>query len=183
MFVLALCNSVACLIHRLALCTSFERQCLVASCLFTRRHVDQLAERFEPLEGFVGGTEWMIDASGCASAPLKDLSLITSLCDQVVTDLGLKVIGQPMVHGFPGHGGVTALYLLSESHLACHTYPENEFATFNLYCCRNRDAWPWRDELVGRLNAKVVAVREIQRDMKRGSQAAHDGVVHDGAVR
>jgi len=31
---------------------------------------------------------------------------------------------------------VTGLLLLTESHLACDTFPERGFASFNLYCCR-----------------------------------------------
>ena len=124
-------------------------------------------QRSEPLAGFAGGTEWMIDASGCAPAALVDLDRIKSICDRVVSDLGLTVIGQPMCHIFPGPGGVTALYLLSESHLACHTYPEHSFATFNLYCCRRRPAWPWRDELTRQLGAGRVVVRELHRDLRK----------------
>ena len=40
-------------------------------------------------------------------------------------------------HKFGGEGGVTGLIMLTESHLACHTYPEYQTATFNLYCCRH----------------------------------------------
>lgn len=119
-----------------------------------------------PLAGFSGGTEWMIDASSCNASSLVDLDRIRSICDRVVSDLGLTVVGQPMCHAFDGPGGVTALYLLSESHLACHTYPEHEFATFNLYCCRRRPPWPWRDELQRCLGAQDVVVRELFRDLR-----------------
>lgn len=109
----------------------------------------------------------MIDASGCAADPLRDLQCIQSICQRVIADLGLSVVGQPTSHAFPGAGGVTALYLLSESHLACHTYPEFGFATFNLYCCRRRPAWPWREELGRCLEASDVVVRELHRDLRR----------------
>ena len=109
----------------------------------------------------------MIDASGCTTAGLAELSRIQSICDRVVADLSLTVVGQPMFHVFPGPGGVTALYLLSESHLACHTYPEDAFATFNLYCCRRRPSWHWREELMRSLGAEHVVVREIHREMRR----------------
>jgi S-adenosylmethionine decarboxylase len=124
-------------------------------------------KRQEALSGFAGGTEWMVDASGCAPQTLVELGRIKSICDRLVSDLGLKVIGQPLCHVFPGPGGVTALYLLSESHLACHTYPEHSFATFNLYCCRRRPAWPWREELMESLRADSVVVRELHRELTR----------------
>lgn len=117
----------------------------------------------------VTGTEWVIDASGCDPAKLTDEVLIRRLCDRVIADLGLNVVDDPLCHKFPSPGGVTSLYLLSESHLACHTYPEYCLATFNLYCCRQRDAWPWADELASALGAGDVQVRRIERG--RRSQA------------
>ncbi|MEO1527346.1 MAG: S-adenosylmethionine decarboxylase [Planctomycetota bacterium] len=128
-----------------------------------------------PLAGFAGGTEWIIDASGCCEAHLRDATRLRAVCDDVVADLGLSVVGEPQLHTFPEPGGVTALYLLSESHLACHTYPEFGFATFNLYCCRRRRAWDWESELVQRLEAESVTVRQVAREM-RSSVLAKEGL-------
>jgi S-adenosylmethionine decarboxylase len=111
----------------------------------------------------VTGTEWVVDAIDCDAAKLSDEALIRWLCDRVIADLGLNVVGDPLCHQFPSPGGVTALYLLSESHLACHTYPEFSLATFNLYCCRHRDQWPWGTELASALGAADVQVRQIPR--------------------
>jgi S-adenosylmethionine decarboxylase proenzyme len=33
--------------------------------------------------------------------------------------------------------GCTILYLLSESHLSIHTFPERSFLSFDIYTCRN----------------------------------------------
>ena len=111
------------------------------------------------------GTEWMIDALGCDEQRLRDLALVSQICDQVVADLGLRVVGEPHTHRFPSPGGVTAMYLLSESHLTCHTYPEHRLATFNLYCCRSREAWPWAEQLLRRLQASEVVVTQMPRGM------------------
>ena len=66
-------------------------------------------------------------------------------------------------YSFPEPGGVTGLMLLSESHLACHTWPERRLATFNLFCCRKRREWLWADRLREMLGAEVVEVRMIER--------------------
>ncbi|WP_367987793.1 adenosylmethionine decarboxylase [Vibrio sp. NTOU-M3] len=34
-----------------------------------------------------------------------------------------------------GGGGVTGVFLLSESHLSYHTYPENNYISIDLYTC------------------------------------------------
>ncbi len=72
-------------------------------------------------------------------------------------------MGEPLWRIFPGEGGVTGLLLLSESHLACHTFPERGFASFNLYCCRPRDEWPWEERLEEALRARRVVVRSLPR--------------------
>jgi S-adenosylmethionine decarboxylase len=116
------------------------------------------------------GTEWMIDAYDCAADKLVDLSLVTALLDRIVSELELEVVGAPLSHVFPGPGGVTALYLLSESHLCCHTYPEHEFASFNLYCCGDRREWPWVAVLGDMFGARRVEVRRIVRGGKPGGE-------------
>lgn len=110
-----------------------------------------------------GGTEWIVDAFGCAPDRLREPARLVALLDGVVASLGLSVIGAPHVHVFGGPGGVTALYLLSESHLACHTYPESGVATFNLYCCRERTALAWDGLLREALAATRVTVAQVAR--------------------
>jgi S-adenosylmethionine decarboxylase len=69
-------------------------------------------------------------------------------------------------------GGVTGLYLLAESHLACHTFPERALAAFNLYCCRTRPAWDWSGFLKLRLSAREVLVRAIARGADAREEAS-----------
>ena len=84
-------------------------------------------------------------------------------------ELGLKAVGT-VWHKFPGEGGVTGMAALTESHLACHTYPEHGIATFNLYCCRTRPEWDWEANLKELLAASSVKVTKIER----GSMRSHD---------
>lgn len=108
------------------------------------------------------GTEWLIEASGCNADSLRDESVIRGIFSAVMSDLGLRSVGS-VWHKFPGEGGVTGLVALTESHLACHTYPEHGTATFNLYCCRTRPEWSWEAELRARLGSEVVTVTRIER--------------------
>ncbi|HEY6334164.1 MAG TPA: S-adenosylmethionine decarboxylase [Blastocatellia bacterium] len=109
------------------------------------------------------GKEWLVDASGCNAALVRDGGRVLSLCDRVIQDLDLHVIGQPVVQEFPGGGGLTVFYLLTESHLACHTYPESGVVTFNLYCCRQRAEWNWLSELAVAFGATDVRVAAVVR--------------------
>lgn len=108
------------------------------------------------------GTEWLIEATGCDPRPLRDEGTIREILDRVIADLGLKAIGS-IWHTFENEGGVTGMIALTESHLACHTYPEYGTATFNLYCCRERPEWDWRSNLADSIAAANVTVTRIER--------------------
>jgi S-adenosylmethionine decarboxylase len=108
------------------------------------------------------GTEWLVEAAGCNADLLRDESVMRSLFENVMSELGLRSVGA-IWHKFPGEGGVTGLVALTESHLACHTYPEHGTATFNLYCCRTRPEWDWVPNLKETLEARSVTVTRIER--------------------
>jgi len=108
------------------------------------------------------GTEWLIEAAECDPDKLRDEAVLRGVFARVIGDLDLKVI-ESIWHTFPGEGGVTGLAALTESHLACHTYPENRVATFNLYCCRTRPEWDWDAELKASLDSATVTVTKIER--------------------
>ncbi len=109
------------------------------------------------------GQEWVIDAAGCDASALTDVERIRAVFSRLIRDLDLHVLGEIAWHQFSPPGGLSGLALLSESHLACHTYPEFRAATFNLYCCRNRETWPWEEMLVEMLGATSVSVRMFER--------------------
>src|ERR1051325_3459553 len=118
------------------------------------------------------GTEWLIDASGCDAGALSDCERLRALFDRVIRDLDLNVLGEIAWHQFDHPGGISGLALLSESHLTCHTYPEFRAATFNLYCCRNRDSWSWETTLKEMLGATEVIVRVSERMIRERPGAA-----------
>lgn len=108
------------------------------------------------------GTEWLIEATGCNPDALRDETAIRGVLSRVMDDLGLISIDE-IWHKFPGAGGVTGLIALTESHLACHTYPEYGTATFNLYCCRSRPEWDWPEHLRRTIAAETVSITRIKR--------------------
>ncbi len=109
------------------------------------------------------GFEWLIDAIDCDKNALREVETLRSIFARIISDLQLKTIGDGSWHKFDGEGGVTGLVMLTESHLACHTYPEHGTATFNLYCCRERPEWDWEENLKQMLGAKNVVVEKWER--------------------
>lgn len=116
----------------------------------------------------VVGIEWLVDAFGCDADRLRSAADLQAVCEHALSELGLTAVGHGLWHTFPYPGGVTGMYLLTESHLACHTYPEHGLATFNLYCCRPRDPWPWEARLGEALGARRVLARSLPRGGTEG---------------
>lgn len=109
------------------------------------------------------GAEWLVDAHACDPRALRSLDVLKQLFERAVAELGLEPAAEPVWHVFPGEAGITGLWLLRESHLACHTFPERGFAAFNLYCCRPRPEWPWAERLAEAVQARRVSVRHLTR--------------------
>lgn len=128
------------------------------------------------------GCEWIVDAFDCNPDRLRELATLQQLCDEILNDLRLQVVGEPMWHRFPGEGGVTGLYLLSESHLACHTYPEFGLATFNLVCCRDLPEWPYREVFERELGALRCEVIFIPRGVRTEHSANQSGGTLRGSM-
>jgi S-adenosylmethionine decarboxylase len=108
------------------------------------------------------GMEWVVDAFGCRADAVDSIERLQTVVDRLVRDLDLHPVAPPVWRRFDG-GGVTGLLLLSESHFACHSFPEREFVAFNLYCCRQRSVWEWESQLAELLGATRVVVRELVR--------------------
>ena len=125
------------------------------------------------------GTEWLIEASGCDAEALRDVGRLREVFARAIHELDLRVVGEQLWHKFPGHGGATGLAMLTESHLACHTYPEFGVATFNLYCCRERPEWPWAERLGEMLGAAEVRVRSVSRETQAMRDAGPEHSQHE----
>jgi S-adenosylmethionine decarboxylase len=61
-------------------------------------------------------------------------NLITDLLDHICQTYNYTIL-QKSQHIFEPQG-FTTLYLLSESHISIHTFPENNYAAIDIYTCR-----------------------------------------------
>jgi len=109
------------------------------------------------------GTEWLIEAYNANENALRDVEILRGIFARIIADLKLKTLDEGFWHQFEGEKGITGLIALTESHLACHTYPEYQTATFNLYCCRTRPTWDWEMNLREMIGAGEVKITKIER--------------------
>jgi S-adenosylmethionine decarboxylase len=120
----------------------------------------------------MAGVEWIVEAHGCPPDCLRDVARLRMLFQALIGDLGLHTVGEILWHQFPITGGITGLALLSESHLACHTFPEHGSICLNLFSCRVRPRWDFEEGLRVYLGAEDVSVRNIAREYIRAEMGA-----------
>lgn len=117
------------------------------------------------------GLHLTADLHHCSARPdlLTDPQALRELCERAVERAGLTPVGR-VFHAFPPPGGVTAVVLLAESHLALHTWPEFGAVTLDVYVCnRDEDNSARAEVLLAELQA-AFAPREAQlQRLQRGS--------------
>ena len=87
---------------------------------------------------------------------------------QAITNSGMTFLGSRS-HLFPG-GGLTSVFLLSESHLSFHTWPEHSFVAIDIYTCGNSMA---ADRLVKSMYDMLKPRSAKVSFIERGSDLSH----------
>jgi len=111
----------------------------------------------------MSGLEWIVEAHGCDPAALADPERLQQLFGSLVGALNLHPLGKANWHQFPYTGGITGVSLLSESHIACHTFPEYGSLCLNIFCCRPRPGADFESLLKKDFGATRVSVRQVDR--------------------
>lgn len=76
---------------------------------------------------------WEIETTVLPPQKINE-NYIDSIIQIIISDLKLNVVSSSR-HFFPGHGGLTKVYILSQSHLVVHTWPELSSIHFDLMTC------------------------------------------------
>jgi S-adenosylmethionine decarboxylase len=109
--------------------------------------------------------EWF----GCPAALPEMIrsDALRSLCLAATQDAGLTAVGDKF-HQFAPQG-VTGTVLLSESHLAIHTWPETGFVSVDVYVCNfSGDNTAKAQQLFDALRRALQPVRVHERALRRG---------------
>ena len=82
------------------------------------------------------GLHLCADLRGCApQALMVEPAALRAQCVQAVNEAGLQAVAE-CFHAFePSGSGITGVVLLAESHLAIHTWPEQQAVTLDVYVC------------------------------------------------
>ena len=111
----------------------------------------------------MSGCEWIVEAHGCDASALTEIARLEAVFARIIEGMRLHPVDASAWHQFPGTGGVTGVRMLSESHIACHTFPESRSLCLNVFCCKPRPEWDFETCLKQELGASLVQVRRIDR--------------------
>ena len=107
----------------------------------------------------------MIDQDGCDPQALDDIGVVTGALAAASFVAGLTEVGR-MVHEFEPQG-ITAVFLVAESHIAVHTWPELRYAAIDMFSCGSEEAaWAAVEYLTSAFGgeARVSAVQRGPRE-------------------
>jgi S-adenosylmethionine decarboxylase len=69
-------------------------------------------------------------------------------------------------HNFDNNGAFTVLYLLAESHLSIHTWPEFNYIALDVFTCGNSDTKLIVDKIITYFEPKYIQSHNLERGQK-----------------
>ena len=107
------------------------------------------------------GTHLIIDLWGASR--LDELELMEQSMRDAVQECGATLL-HIHLHHFTPNGGISGVAVLAESHISVHTWPERNFAAFDVFMCG--DAKP--EKAIKVLQAAFKPERCEVKDLMRG---------------
>ncbi len=99
---------------------------------------------------------------GVDSNKISKVAVVREILDRVIPKSGLNCVSSSF-HQFEPYG-VSAIYLLSESHLSVHTWPEYGYIALDIFTCGPDDgALKALKFLIEEFKPKVVKKKIIKR--------------------
>jgi S-adenosylmethionine decarboxylase len=117
------------------------------------------------------GRHVLAELYGCTPETLDDSAKIQQYMVDAALAAGAEV-RECAFHKFSPQG-VSGVVVISESHLAIHTWPELGYAAVDVFTCGDRvDPWDACNYLVEKLQARNITATEIKRGIMATSQRA-----------
>jgi S-adenosylmethionine decarboxylase len=107
------------------------------------------------------GKHFLLNLYGCSSVLLNDEQFLIDLLENAAIASGASVL-KTVSHKFDPQG-ITAICLLSESHISIHTWPEEGKAALDVYTCGTANPKIGCDIIIAQLNPSEYRLNYIQR--------------------
>lgn len=107
------------------------------------------------------GKHYLLNLYGCSLSDLDNEFFLCDLLENAAECSGAHVL-QTISHKFDPQG-VTAICLLSESHISIHTWPEKGEAAVDVFTCGNSQPKIACDIIIEQLYAKDFTLDYVER--------------------
>jgi len=115
------------------------------------------------------GRHVLAEIFGCTFEILNDVKKVEELMVNAALEAGAEV-REFVFHKFSPQG-VSGVVVISESHLAIHTWPELGYAAVDVFTCGERvNPWDACNFLVEKFNAQHMTATEVKRGLIDGIQ-------------
>ncbi|HHX10359.1 MAG TPA: S-adenosylmethionine decarboxylase proenzyme [Firmicutes bacterium] len=108
------------------------------------------------------GRHVLAEVYGCEFDILNDLDKIRKIMVSAALSAGAEVI-ETTFHRFSPQG-ISGVVVISESHLAIHTWPELGYAAIDAFTCGSQvDPWVAMEAIIEEFGATSVTATEVKR--------------------
>lgn len=112
------------------------------------------------------GRHILCEAFGCDQSLINDRQWVETVMVQAALEAGAEV-REVAFHQFSPQG-VSGVVVISESHLAIHTWPEIGFAAIDVFTCGDTvDPWQACNYLIEHFRAQNATTTEVKRGVLR----------------
>ncbi len=128
---------------------------------FNQAPEDERLDHFIHRDGEVfAGTHLIIDLWGASR--LDELAHMEAAMRQAVKKAGATLL-HIHLHHFTPNGGISGVAVLAESHISVHTWPEKNFAAFDVFMCGDAEPEKAIDVLQSYFAPESVHVDDLRR--------------------
>lgn len=82
-------------------------------------------------------------------------------------------------HEFGGHGGITGVLILAESHITVHTWPEYQYAAFDIFMCGDAEPMKAAQVIADQFPDADVCIKAAARGFPGGEDGGFVVLVPD----
>jgi S-adenosylmethionine decarboxylase len=107
------------------------------------------------------GSHYLVDFWGASN--LSEIDVVEATLREAAEACGATVL-HVHVHEFASNGGISGVAVLAESHISVHTWPELDFAAFDIFMCGNCEP----EHALPVLRRAFRPLRESIGEQKRG---------------
>lgn len=121
------------------------------------------------------GKHYLIEVSGCAPHVLDDMEKIKTIMLEAALKANAEV-KEAIFHRFSPFG-ISGVVVISESHVAIHTWPEYGYAAVDIYTC-GQEAEPLKalEYIIEKFGGKIVI-----SILNRGIPSGRGSYTHSGS--